>query len=170
VDFTSDCCITELNKHITRSLKNEVQYRELAQHLLSNNQTPIFEYISVDNPNVIRYPKQQLVLLAVRDNITGIYMNHWNMRDLAIEYRVPGMCTIHVQTFTVLEVIPDWPCPREKRGLQKLKEVEGVEGFIIKMRNGELYKLKTRWYWDRYKLIRYGHKFKEIDEDDEDYG
>lgn len=65
---------TALNRHITFALNNKnIYYTNFAASVIENNQTAIFEYISVNKPYVIRYKKQQLVLLAVRDNITGIH-------------------------------------------------------------------------------------------------
>jgi hypothetical protein len=68
-------------------------------------------------------------------------MNHWSMKKLAAEYNVP--------------VVADWPIPKDKKGLKNLKKVEGVEGFIIKMRDGRLFKLKTDWYWHRFRVSRH---------------
>jgi RNA ligase len=50
-------------------------YNPFAAWCIESGLTPIFEYTGPNNRIVVSYEKEELVLLAVRDNITGEYLN-----------------------------------------------------------------------------------------------
>ncbi len=93
------------------------------------NFTPIFEWISPDNRIVISYPKSELVLTAIRDNIDGTY---YNAKDIMskMSYNIP----------TVSE---DVNYHGSLSDLQKISEIEGV---VIRFSDGHMVKVKTEWY------------------------
>jgi hypothetical protein len=43
-----------------------------ADHIISQNKTPIFEFISSNFQFTVHYKEPSLVLLAIRDNLTGV--------------------------------------------------------------------------------------------------
>jgi hypothetical protein len=50
------------------------KYLDFASWCISNQLTPLFEWCSRKQKIVIDYPEDKLVLLAVRNNITGEYL------------------------------------------------------------------------------------------------
>lgn len=50
------------------------QYQELAKWCIQNKKTPIFEWVSRKQRIVIDYEEDNLILIAIRDNVTGEYM------------------------------------------------------------------------------------------------
>lgn len=51
--------------------------------------TPIFEYVSRKNRIVVDYPVADMVLLAIRDNVTGYYWTVEERASLAREFDIP---------------------------------------------------------------------------------
>lgn len=60
--------------------------------------TPIFEYTSPQNQIVIRYPDDNLVLLAIRHTIEGWYVRYDDLCAVARQYQIPVVETINPLT------------------------------------------------------------------------
>jgi RNA ligase len=56
-------------------IQHHPKYENFAMWCINNDMTPIFEYTSPNNRIVIQYEKEELILLAVRNNFTGEYLN-----------------------------------------------------------------------------------------------
>lgn len=67
--------ITEVSAQAEKFIEKNTNYVEFAKWCIENQLTPIFEYTSPNNKIVVRYEKDELVLLAVRHNITGEFMD-----------------------------------------------------------------------------------------------
>lgn len=65
---------TEVGEKATFFANKNENYVRFGKHCMENNLTPIFEYVAPDNKIVISYEKENLILLAVRDNFTGSYL------------------------------------------------------------------------------------------------
>jgi RNA ligase len=99
--------------------------------MMEQGVTPIFEFISPDNRIVIKYDQPELVLLAIRNNITGEYIDIEFMRGNEF-FRV-------VDTYGAVNGNLDEYIARQ-RGL------DGREGDIIRFANGHMLKVKNDWY------------------------
>lgn len=66
-----------LNRYVS---ENHIAF---AHHILSKNRTPIFEFISKNFQGSVNYGSSSLVLLAIRDNFTGID-RVFNMNELTL--------------------------------------------------------------------------------------
>jgi len=67
--------ITEVSEKAEKIIQNDTRYEKFAKWCIKKQLTPIFEYTSPNNKIVVRYEKDELVLLAVRHNITGEFLN-----------------------------------------------------------------------------------------------
>lgn len=67
--------ITEVSAQAEKFIEKNTNYVEFAKWCIENQLTPIFEYTSPNNKIVVKYEKDELVLLAVRHNITGEFMD-----------------------------------------------------------------------------------------------
>lgn len=100
-----------------------------------NDLIPIFEYVSFKNKIVLHYDTSDLVLLRVRNNKTGEYLE-------VEQFRGKGFSVIKKYDFKSLKDILD------------LAEVmEGLEGWVVEFENGQLVKIKTEWYKIRHRLL-----------------
>lgn len=59
--------------------------------------TPIFEYTSPQNQIVLRYPEENLILLAIRHTEEGWYITYPEMCRLASDYDIPVVETIDLK-------------------------------------------------------------------------
>lgn len=67
--------ITEVAMQAETFVAKNKKYTDFAAWCIENNLTPCFEWCSLKQQIVIAYPEDKLVLLAVRHNITGEYLN-----------------------------------------------------------------------------------------------
>jgi RNA ligase len=67
--------ITDVSEIAERFIENNRKYRYFALACIGRQLTPIFEYVGPHNKVVLDYKEENMVLLAVRHNITGNYMD-----------------------------------------------------------------------------------------------
>ena len=117
--------------HENDRLLKEVQDLELLGY------TVIFEYVSPKNRIVVHYPDDRLIVLAVRNRLTGEYIpldeltNYRELRNHAIR---------KVECENVIEFI------------NSISTIEGIEGYVLLLEDGLRIKVKTQWYLERHRL------------------
>lgn len=126
-------------------LLTEEQYEWLDQVMLSCV-TPIFEYIAPTNKIVIEYAEPKLVLLAMRNNISGNYY---------MPHKAP------------FEVVPMYGSVDGGLAeyIARAREMQGREGDIIRFADGHMIKIKNDWYVRIHKtkdLIRFDRNIADI--------
>jgi T4 RnlA family RNA ligase len=113
--------------------------KDFVRDTIAQERAAIFEIVSSLNQIVVRYPKTELVLLQLRDEETGHYY------DIYDDYTV--------KKYNVRIV------PKEKEILsleQYVEEMlikEDTEGYVGTLSNGQMLKIKTKWYNDRHGLL-----------------
>ena len=125
-------------KHLYEAYPDEVKkLREMWESGL----TPCFEFTSPDHRIVVGYDVPQLMLLDVRDNLTGEYLG--NPMGLGIPM---------VQDYTPWH--EEWAdLPIEER-IQKLYfERANEEGAFIRFKNGAGLKIKCAWYHNIHRIV-----------------
>lgn len=128
--------------------ENVYEIRSLVRRSFEENFTIIFELVSPFNQIVLPYEKTELRILQVRDNTTGRYFTLEEMNALD-----PDMKLIFTEDFFVKD--------NALETLLSLKEtVEGVEGWVVTLDDGQMLKIKTDWYLKLHGL------FSEIREND----
>lgn len=96
--------------------------------------TPIFEWCSNKNRIVVNHPKDQLVLIAVRVNLTGAYFDHDFLVAKGEEHGIPVVQTFFGNANSMQEL------------LDHTKALEGEEGYVIRFNDGHMCKVKGDWY------------------------
>ncbi|KAL0482561.1 hypothetical protein AKO1_014431 [Acrasis kona] len=137
--YTTMMGVTPISDNIRQfvnSRTNEL-YDALSSHCIEKGLSPLFEYMSVVSPIVINYDQEQLTLIALRNTITGQYVDHNDVVALSHEYNVP--------------IVRTWSdIPSEINALSKhVQGIKLVEGCVIKFKDGDLYKCKTEWYFKK---------------------
>lgn len=110
------------------------KYVDFIKHCAATDLTPIFEYTSPNNRIVLRYDEEKMTLLHVRNTITGEYFMPDEVATLAKSFDIPVNSPLFGQGFDLAQL------------LNSLNTVEGIEGYVIQFRSGEMVKIKTRWY------------------------
>ena len=114
-------------------------YREAINYYLDNDIVPIFEYVAPFNRIVLRYSEEKLILLRLRDNNSGEYLdiNEYNKFNIEIP---------KLYNFNNIDEIIEL-CLTE----------EGKEGYVINLVDEYgfdlLVKEKTDWYRRRHGLL-----------------
>lgn len=98
----------------------------------------IFELCSPFNKIVVDYKETELRLIQMRDEETGLYLDIYS-HPLVLKHNPKIVYRHPVMTFGDL--------------LNKQSTEEGKEGYIVTLENGQMNKFKTKWYFDRHKLI-----------------
>jgi RNA ligase len=116
------------------------EYKDWLRVYMANGYTPIFEWVSPFNQIVLAYEIEDLVLLAIRDNVTGEYLN---LDEELSEVRCPFTVVRSYGSMegNILEYIA------RQRG------AEGREGDIIRFADGHMLKVKNDWYVRIHKTI-----------------
>jgi T4 RnlA family RNA ligase len=127
---------------IDRVYKTNSDIKKLVDWTLDNDIVAIFEYVAPQNRIVLRYSKEELILLRLRDNKTG---KHIDLKD-------------HLDKIGSVKIAP---FEDEYNDLDHLIEVvakqEDKEGVIVQAEdvngNDFFFKLKTPWYCERHGLL-----------------
>jgi len=127
---------------INRVYKTNKEVKSLVDWALNNNIVPIFEYVAPNNRIVLRYPSEELILLRLRDNVTG---KHIDIRD-------------HLDKVGSIRVAPFEDDVRDLDHLVELTATQvDKEGSIITCEDEHgrdfFFKLKTPWYCERHGLL-----------------
>jgi len=127
---------------IDRVYKTNSDIKKLVDWTLDNDIVAIFEYVAPQNRIVLRYSKEELILLRLRDNKTG---KHIDLKD-------------HLDKIGSVKIAP---FEDEYKDLDHLIEVvakqEDKEGVIVQTEdingNDFFFKLKTPWYMALHGLL-----------------
>lgn len=123
--------------------KTTFKYQEFFSYLKDINATAIFELIHPDNRIVVNYAgNPSLVLLHVRDNVSGEYLlldpNH-QLHAAIFNCRVPRVSPIAYSSMKEL--------------INSLDTMENAEGYVIQFKNGNMVKLKCPWYLKMHRAV-----------------
>jgi len=109
-------------------------YTTFAVWAESKGFTPIFEWCSRKQTIVIDYPVDQLVLTAMRNNVTGEYMPYSQMVEELEGFDIP---VVNAFTGTVANM---------EDLVQQTGPMVGCEGFVVRFDTGYMIKVKAEDY------------------------
>lgn len=121
---------------ITRVYNTNSSVKRLVDWTLDNNITAIFEYVAPTNRIVLRYIDENLILLRLRNNLTGELLDLNDFKDIIGDVSVAPM-----ENYSLDELI------------EMAKYVEDKEGWIVEFENGLMLKVKTEWYFLRHGIM-----------------
>ena len=131
-------------KAATEFLHEDLRKVEWVRDCLRQGFTPTFEWTSPRFPIVLTYEKDELTLLQLRHNESGMYPM-FTMTNPNFASEVP---------FPIVENLRDQF--KDARDLLELaKTAEGIEGWIIQDDNGQMWKIKTKWYCDLHHAVTF---------------
>jgi len=127
---------------INRVYKTNKDVKSFVDYCISMDYTPVFEFVAPNNRIVLRYPSEELILLRLRDNLTG---KHIDIRD-------------HLDKVGSIRVAP---FEDEIHDLDQLIELTATqvdkEGSIVTCEDEHgrdfFFKIKTPWYCDLHGLL-----------------
>lgn len=123
---------TDVAKPVEEFVKNNPDYEKFARWCISRGETPIFEWCSRKQRIVLDYKEDQLILTAIRHMNSGNYAPRNHMLSVAGEY-IPVVRAFEPQTDM-------------KAFLEYVRDLEDLEGFVVRFDDGHMLKLKCHWY------------------------
>lgn len=105
-------------------------FRDSLLEITKQNFTVNMEWVSPENRIVLGYDQPRLIVLNVRHNVTGEYLDPQTLQQVA------GLKGRIVEMFEP-STDPDW--------VKNTRETVGIEGFVAVMTDN-MFKLKTDWY------------------------
>jgi len=130
--FGSKMIQSEVAENANYFAHTNEQYLLFAKKMYEQNKTPIFEWCSPKNRIVVNYDRDQLILTAIRDNLTGEYMSYDDMMYYS-KFNIPI-----IKAYDSFSNIHDQ--------LDQMKQLQNIEGFVIRFNNGHMIKIKTDEY------------------------
>jgi RNA ligase len=126
--------ITEVSMQAEEFVARNPDYAEFADLHIDRGQTPIFEWLSRKQRIVVDYPEDRLVLIAIRDNVTGAYKSYAQMKTYAESYNI--------------DLVKSYPGTTENMEhlISETRAMEDAEGWIIRFDDGQMLKIKGDWY------------------------
>jgi T4 RnlA family RNA ligase len=119
---------------INRLYKNRSDINKFINWSITNDLTPIFEYVSPENKIVLDYTDDDLILLKIRDNNTGKHLDTKNYLDI----------------ISTIKIAPTEECEDLDKLIDLMSKSINKEGVIVHTvdNNGDdlFYKIKTPWY------------------------
>lgn len=117
--------------------KSDIDYNSFAREMINQGYTPLFEFVSPAKRIVVGYEKTDLILTAIRNNVTGEYVS-FNFMNESVKMFGPN----------IIPVVKIWN--GTFTGINDFMEAVGgeeqCEGYIIRFENGHMVKLKNAWY------------------------
>lgn len=129
--------ITDQAEGIMRVYKSNKSVKRFVDWTLENEIVAIFEYVAPSNKIVLRYEKEDLILLKLRNNITGELLDLNDYLDVIGDIRMAPF-----ETGYTLEKL-----------IEMASYTEDKEGWIIEFENGLLMKIKTDFYFKRHGIL-----------------
>lgn len=113
------------------------KFQEFIKDTLNQGLAAIVELVSCYNKIVLDYQETELILIQLRDESTGVYLDIYD-HDLVKKHNVKCTAQEPVQTL-------DWY-------LEQAKVLTQKEGWVIQT-DQILFKVKTQWYFDLHGLL-----------------
>jgi hypothetical protein len=137
---TKKSFFSDVANYVNRYMYHHTMFRSfLAEFIKSYNSTPLFEFVSPINKIVVDYHGSEFLdLLAVRENDSGRY---WSIAE--IDCLFGNTAFPYFNMHRTYRNIIDVDLAYIK---QMQSNVEGIEGWVVNLRNWDRIKVKTHWY------------------------
>lgn len=131
--------VTDVALQAKQFIDSRINYHQLALFCECYGVTPTFEWCSRQQRIVIDYPVDQLVLLLVRDNVSGSYWSHEDVLELAKEFDVP---VVALNAFDrlggTMGGVDDI--------IAQIRTLDEAEGVVVRWDDGHMAKIKADKY------------------------
>lgn len=125
--------ITDVSMQAEEFVADKPNYQEFAKDCVGFGVTPIFEWCSNKQRIVVNHDEDRLILLAMRENVTGEYYDRKTLVNFGAIYNVP-----------VVNVVYQYDDPWKL--LETIRGLEDEEGIVITFEDGHMAKIKSDWY------------------------
>ncbi len=124
---------TDVAEPVEEFVAQNYHYVEFAEEAIHHGLTPIFEWCSRKQRIVLDYKEDQLILTAMRNMNDGSYASYDELVGFGNLYDIPVVRQFEPQTDM-------------KAFLEYVRDLEDLEGFVVRFDDGHMLKLKCHWY------------------------
>lgn len=132
--------LTPVAEPVQAYVNRNPKYQEFVTQVLAAGYSPIFEWCSRIQKIVLDYPEDRLILTAIRDIVDGHYAHYSVMQAFSEEFDIPV-----VQKFDSMKDIKDL--------VAHTRDLQDLEGYVIRFDDGHMAKLKCDWYCTIHKAL-----------------
>jgi len=132
--------VTDIAQQAEEFIADKPQYAKFIRSSIACGFTPIFEWVSRKNRIVVDYPEDNLILTAVRDNLSGTYLLHSIIVESGKNYNIP-----------FVKVIDGLAVQNINLFVQQVREWDDGEGVVLRFNSGHMVKVKCDDYVLRHK-------------------
>lgn len=132
--------ITDVAMNAEVFIADKPHYSTFINLCISQETTPIFEWVSRKNRIVVDYPEDNLILTGIRYNDTGKYVEYESMKrsashlDIPVVKAVDGLAVQNIDLF-----------------VKQVREWDDGEGVVVRFQTGHMLKIKCDDYVLRHK-------------------
>jgi RNA ligase len=124
---------TDVAKPVEAFVNANPKYIDFSRNQIENGFTPIFEWCSRKQRIVLDYPEDQLILTGLRHLETGEYVYYDGFARLGKAMDIPV-----VRAFDSRSDMKEF--------IEYTRDLENLEGFVVRFDDGHMLKLKCEWY------------------------
>lgn len=132
--------ITDISQQAEEFIADKPEYTKFIHSSIVCGLTPIFEWCSRKNRIVIDYSEDKLILTAVRDNLSGTYVNYSLIVETGKNYSIPVVQAVDGLAVQNIELF-----------VKQVREWDDGEGIVLRFDNGHMIKVKADDYVLRHK-------------------
>lgn len=118
--------VTDVSMLAEEYIADKGNYLSFLEECMTRGLTPIFEYVAPNNKIVLEYSKPELILLDIRNNVTGEY---YGVDYLGLSSKNGIPCVVN----------SPW-------SIDTIREREDREGIVFSGIDGHKVKIKADWY------------------------
>lgn len=98
--------------------------------------TPIFEFCSPKCKIILDYKEEMMILIGIRENKTGEYIPYNEMKELAEKSQLKVCKSLEIPS----------NIKKTSELLTHVENLSGIEGVVLRFKDGRMFKMKTKWY------------------------
>jgi RNA ligase len=132
--------ITDVAMNAEVFVADKPHYAKFIRSSIACGMTPIFEWVSRKNRIVVDYQEDNLILTAVRDNLSGTYLLHSIIVETGKNYNIPVVQAVDGLAVQNIELF-----------VKQVREWEDDEGVVVRFDTGYMVKVKADDYVLRHK-------------------
>ncbi|EFC38820.1 predicted protein [Naegleria gruberi] len=140
--FKIDEQALEIDANFTQLSEKVQNFIRFCIHWINKGFTPLFEFFSKEHKIVIDYgDKPFLSLLALRHTVDGYFLPYSQVKKSAQQYGID--CVKECSNEQVIEAAKTGDMDEI---LKAIRNERGVEGYVLVLNNGWMFKVKSMWY------------------------
>lgn len=129
--------LTHMTPDVEAFVERNRGFEEFAIAMLSVDVQPIFEYMAPKHRIVVNHSEEKMELLALRHIYTGQYYDYDTMLKCVEPHGI--------------KCVKRWEVDPSLDLVDQVRDLEGSEGVVLELKNGDRLKVKSLWYVDLHK-------------------